>query len=329
MTGPAAGAIGRLSIDLTVRAGAVLPRIRHTPGRSVAALLAGRPREQAVTLVPAVLNLCAAAHRQAATAAVGLGPGDAGGARWETVRDHAMAILHDWPASLGLAAERGSLAALAGIGNNGGSGQDRAGAALALRRQIVGERAEPARFGLADLGHWLAAGETPTVRLLADIRRRFNPDWGRVALAAPTLDDVKDGALPAREVTCADRVRDVPLLAEIEAVEGRSLFARLLGRLLDLLRGLDGRETAAPAAPAGFGVAEASRGRLVHVTRLDGGIIAGYRIVTPTDWNLTDDGLLQRMLASLPPDERLESAARLALACVDPCVPTDLRVTHA
>jgi hypothetical protein len=51
--------------------------------------------------------------------------------------------------------------------------------------------------------------------------------------------------------------------------------------------------------------------------------------MTPTDWNLAEGGLLHSMLASLPPDDRLEPAARLALACVDPCIPTTLTVRHA
>ncbi len=319
------GAVGRLLVELTVRAGAVVPRIRHTPGLSVAPLLIGRPKQQAAVMVPAILNLCAAAHRQAATAAVGLGLGDGTASRWETIRDHGLAILRDWPACLGGAAGHGSLGALAAIG----AGGDRDDAVTALRRQLVGDHKDATRFGRNELGRWLTEGATPTARLLAEIRRRFDPALGRVALPAPVLADLTASIPPAREVTCADRVRGEPLLVELEAVEGRSLFVRLLGRLFDLLRCLDGREADLPTSPPGIGVAEASRGRLIHMARLDGDRIAAYRIVTPTDWNLADDGLLLRMLTSLPPDERLESAARLALACVDPCVPTKLQVIHA
>ena len=68
---------------------------------------------------------------------------------------------------------------------------------------------------------------------------------------------------------------------------------------------------------------------LVHSARLDGDIITGYRIMTPTDWNLAEGGLLHCMLKNLPADNRLEPAARLALACIDPCVPTTLTVRHA
>lgn len=323
--GAPGGLTGRLSIGLTVADGAVRAHVDHRPGRPVAALLVGKPREQAAILVPAVLNLCAVAHRQAATAAVGLGHGDAAGTRQETVRDHAIAILRDWPACLGAPAEAGALRVVGALA----SGQ--AGAADALRRQIAGPSAgtgaELRQFTVAEMERWLAAGETATVRLLAGVRRRFDPAWGRAALPAPTLRDLEDAALPAREVTCADRVRGTPLLQAVEAAEGRSLFARLLGRVLDLLGWLDGGpDRPAEPAPPGTGLAEASRGLLIHRAALDGGRIAGYRIVTPTDWNLAGGGLLHRMLASLPADERLEPAARLVLACVDPCLPTELHL---
>ncbi len=329
MSGTATSPVGRLTVDLAVHAGVVLTRIRHKPGLAIASRLVGRPRAQAVAIVPAVLNLCATAHRQAAAAAVGLETGDGNRSRHETIRDHGLTILRDWPACLGVPAEPGALGELTVLGAGPGPADDQDGAMTALRRRLCGERADPTRFEMPDLRRWLSAGETPTARFLAAVRHRFDPVWGRVALPAPTLADITDAALPAREATCTDRVRGMPLLAEIETAEGRSLFARLLGRLLDLLRELDGRNGTTIRPPTGFGIAEASRGRLVHTARLDGDTITAYRIVTPTDWNLTDDGLLYRMLTSLPPDERLESAARLALACVDPCVPTTLRVCHA
>lgn len=326
---------GRLDIDLTVGAAGVSARLVRVPGPALGRLLAGKPRAAALTLVPAVLNLCAGAHRQAAAAAVGLPAGDADAACRDIVRDHTIAALRDWPACFGCGPDGDGLRLLAAAA----SGADRDGdrdrtAAAALRRHLCGGDADPARFEPADLARWLARGETATVRLLAEVRRRFRPEWGRAALPAPTLDEALALAagvpVPAREATCADRVRGEPLLGAVEAVEGRSLFARLLARLLDLVRCLG---AAAPPAgdvpPAGVGVAEASRGRLHHVARLDGERIAAYRVITPSDWNLADGGLLHRMMATLPADDRLEPAARLAVACADPCVPVALRFSHA
>lgn len=286
--------------------------------------LVGRPAEDAVRLLPRVFNLCAAAHGAASAAALGLpDPDGAGAMRAETVRDHGLALFHQWPQLLGLPGERDALALL---------GRAEAGAAIAAR---VGGDADLPGLSPSDLDLWLARGATGPARLLRAVRDKVDPAWGRVALAPLALADLDaglaalrmpDAALPARDATVLERVRHAPVLAALLAQEGASLFVRLLARVVDLLFTAAGR--AGPAAggrtAGGAGFAAAARGLLAHGARTEGGRIAAYTVLPPSAWTLAPGGLLERMLDALPARRETPMLGQLVLAAVNPCVPVTL-----
>lgn len=302
-------------------------RVTTTGGADLTGWLVGRRAEEAALLIPRVFNLCASAHAEAARAALGLSAGDAegGGLSWqERLRDHAVAVFCDWPALLGGTPDRDALKGLAG-----GS----ADAMGALRSRLLGIEIDLADGTVRTLDRWLSGGASATARLLARLRATLDPAWGRAELPTPELADVV-AALAAgaptvpRETTAADLWRATPMLAELVAREGMSLFVRMLARLLDLLACIDGRTSSGDhlrSPGAGIGLARAARGLLAHRARVVGGIVTEYRILSPSAWNLAEGGLLERMLAALPMGPQTPMLARLAVSCVNPCVPVRLR----
>lgn len=314
--------IGALDIALVTGLHGPAWRLAPTPGAGTGWLV-GRTAGEAARLLPHVFNLCAGAHEAAARAALGLPLMDnPARTRRERVREHALAILADWPALFGRTPDR---AALRHLGGQGG--------AEGLRTALLGTEIDLANGTLRTLEHWLRAGPSPTARLLAHCRETIDPAWGRAELPAPGLADIaaalEQGAPPEpRETTVADGWRRVPLLRELMAAEGASLFARLLARLIDLLACLDPREAPGetlPAAP-GIGLARAARGLLAHRASVAGGIVTDYRVLSPSAWNLAPGGLLQRALDALPIGPHAPMLARLVVACVNPCVPVTLRL---
>lgn len=316
--------IGALDIALDSAAGAPRWRLTPTGGGLGTGWAIGRRAEEVAALMPRVFNLCAGAHAQAARAALGL-PVDAAAARAarrERARDHAVALLCDWPSLLGYAPDR---VALAGLANGSEDSMRR------LRDALLGGDIDLASSSIKAMEHWLAAGRSPASRLLAHIRAALDPAWGRAELAMPDAADIAaalDAGEPGglRETTAADPWRAAPLLRDLHAREGASLFLRMLARLLDLLSCLDGAPDAPVLGPPGIGLARAARGLLVHRARVVGGLVADYRVLSPSAWNLAPGGLLSRMLAALPMSGQTPMLARLVVSCVNPCVPVTLRM---
>ncbi|MFG1302411.1 nickel-dependent hydrogenase large subunit [Xanthobacter sp. V3C-3] len=247
-------------------------RVTRETGPDPAQALVGRTADEASRLVPLVFNLCGAAHAAAASAALGLpGRPDTRAMARETMRDHALAILHTWPAALGTAPERATLALLS-----------RPDAAAALGPALVADAGDLGDFSLAALENWLSEAPTATARLLASIRRAVDPAHGRARLLELTIEDVaaalrppaphptsscagaqipaavntgmapeasRAGTMPVppvmaaarcapsplRESGALGRVAHRPLFAALLAQEGASLFVRLLARLVDCL----------------------------------------------------------------------------------------------
>ena len=316
---------GGLTIHLEVGDGRVRPRLVRAAGPDAGRWIVGRTAAEAAAAIPLVFNLCGAAHRRAAERALGLPvtPSSAA-AREEAVRDHALAIGREWPVLLGGAPDPAVLAAL--------GRRDPTTLAAAL----VGADADLAGLTPRRLDLWLRRGGTATARLLARARAEIDPAWGRAGLPILTAADAAnalaaDGPSPPRETTALDRVAATPLLAVLLAAEGPSLFVRLLARLVDLLAWLAPAGGARPAVavPAGIGLAEAARGLLAHRARLVAGIVADYRVLSPTDWNLGADGVLARALARLPASDATPRLARIVVSCINPCVPTTIAVVRA
>ncbi|MEP9367265.1 nickel-dependent hydrogenase large subunit [Xanthobacter sp. VNH20] len=282
-------------------------------------LLVGRRVEDALELLPRVFNLCGAAHRAAASHALGL-PGieNVAAMRAETVRDHGMALFQLWPNLLGTMPDRAGLALLA------------RGMPADLVRHVCGGDNLP-EFSLADLESWLARPPTPAARLLSEVRDRVDPAWGRAALPALDVGALELGLMedvpsPRYEATVLERVRTAPVIRALLRNEGASLFVRLLARIVDLLwMAQSGRDTRLHGqAGAGGGYAQAARGILVHQAKVKDGRVVSYRVRTPSAWNLAPGGLFARMLAALPARREAQMLARIAECAVNPCVPLTL-----
>jgi hypothetical protein len=318
---------GRLSIRLDVGDGRVRPHLARTAGPEAGRWVVGRTARDAAAAIPLVFNLCGAAHRRAAERALGLPVAAAADtARDEAVRDHVLAICGEWPVLFGGAPDADAFAALARH------------EPAALVHALVGGEAGLATLTPHRLDGWLVCGATATARLLGRARADIDPAWGRAALpalpaaaAVAALED--DGPLPAYETTALDRAAGTPLLAALLADEGPSLFVRMIARLVDLLRWLapaaEGVDRSSAAAPPGIGLAEAARGLLAHRARLVAGVVADYRVLSPTDWNLGPDGVLARALARLPASPETPRLARLVVSCINPCVPTTIGLVRA
>ncbi|MEP9354193.1 hypothetical protein ABLE93_11415 [Xanthobacter sp. KR7-65] len=308
----------RLTLAPDARAGGW--RVAREEGPDPAAALIGLTPEAAARLAPLVFNLCGAAHAFAARSALGLpaaADAEAKGREMarETVRDHALALLHTLPVALGMAPDRAALGLLAQADTG------------AFHAALVGDGSDLAAFTPAELDAWLAEAPTATACVLALIRRDADPAEGRAdlpELSAETLAATL--ARPAaaigshRETGALGRVAATPLLSALLASEGPSLFVRLLARLADCLAHLTPRP--APALPAG--IAPAARGLLGHRADVVEGRVAAYRILSPSAWNLAPGGLLERGFAALSPGARTRWLAPLLVCAINPCVPVTL-----
>jgi hypothetical protein len=212
-----------------------------------------------------------------------------------------------------------ALADLAASGRGSVSGA----LALALDDDGAGGAAEAA---VAPLRDWNL--ETFAARLSGADGWAFaaRPDWN----GAPA----ETGALA--------RLGGHPLVAGLR-VRGAGLAARLAARLLDLdrmlaaLADLAGGAAAPPPAVLadapgrGLSAVDTARGLLVHRVTLDGGRVADWRIVAPTEWTFHPDGALARVPLGWPAGDRaaLSRRARLLVAAMDPCVAHEVTIREA
>lgn len=239
----------------------------------------------------------------------------------EALREHAARILSDWPKLVGDAPD------LAG-----------------LRLVVDAFRAVEAMLGQAvharhALTHTEMTQAAAAALALADTARRVILPNGMPGASAERViarirdGETLDGSDAEDDGTVYGRWIGDPRL------EGHGLERRVRARLLEvevLCDWLTDTSTRCPLAMSahvactGQGVAEidVARGRLVHEVRLEGGVIADYRIAAPTTANFAPGGAAERAILALPlPDrESFEWLARLAILEVDPCVAHDVRI---
>jgi Ni,Fe-hydrogenase I large subunit len=140
------------------------------------------------------------------------------------------------------------------------------------------------------------------------------------------------------ETSPLTRMVSHPLLQQLRKRYGFGLLTRLVARLLELasiparlqqqlealIQGHSDVESmpSSSVADDGLGQVEAARGRLIHRVIVRRGVIAGYQILAPTEWNFHPQGVVARGLMSLPAQEidTLKQLADLFINAVDPCV---------
>ena len=312
------------------------------------------------------------AAEAAGAAALGLTPdvvqrqGQTARVLQEIAQEHAWRLLLDWPGQQGQALDAASLVRLRQATGEPG----RFGAVLTdlVETVLLGEPATAwLGLDLAGLDAWRRAGRTATARLFGGLVE--GPDLGVVlAPLLPALMDLTDAQAadlgrraleepgycahprwqggPA-ETGALARVGAEPLVAGWLGQRGRGAGARLLARLAELALlpgwladclGGGGPEVVRAwrlGDNTGLAGVETARGLLLHVVRLDAGVVADYRILAPTEWNFHPQGPLHQGLSGLrpapqPESERdLEARARLIAQSLDPCVALSLDLTHA
>ncbi len=308
-------------------------------GRMPTQWLIDRDRREAMTMVGCLYNLCAAAQSAAAARAMDLplAPDCHRNIQLETLREHALVMLRDWPGVLGMAMDADSLKGLAGLSLS---------SLEVLEARVF---AEPAERALGDIEAWLERAPSRP----AEVLRRV-ADWprelGRIAVA----DDP----------TFVGRVAGHASLSGIVARDGWSLYARMLARVVEVAQlmlalrvaagnsaAMESRDAGKPRcgrAADGSGWAEAARGRLVHRVACRDDRVVDYHIITPTDAMLDGTGgpggerqrgFLSRLLESAhgqgechglshghsgglnDGDNQARQRVAMALSCADPCLP--------
>ncbi|MBK5966100.1 Ni,Fe-hydrogenase I large subunit [Thiocystis minor] len=233
-----------------------------------------------------------------------------------------------------------------------------------LARQVFG--AHPARWldEVRDGGgfdRWIETVDTPAARLM---RGLIDADEAALGQADVTgLPDLRDADLialidapegvdflarptwrgVARETSPFTRRAGCGLIRDLIDRHGRGLLSRLAAQLLEValllaeVRRERAEEMPDPLIPpvpmmAGIGIgrADAARGLLVHLARVERERVTTYRILAPTEWNFHPRGILARSLAALPDaaDDVLRRRAELLIMATDPCVAFDLTLSE-
>lgn len=261
-------------------------------------LLRGAPLAQAPGRLAALFTLCSHAHRFAANAALAAATGrdatpdaaDLAALQAATAREQAVRVLHDWPLASGGVAAGGA--------------------------QIAAWLAQPTP--LSPPAAWRERAQALPVPAMAPLTPDDLP-----ALAARMLEPGFCQA-PQR----ADGVPDTgpwTRLHDPQRGSAATAWDRLLARCTDLQRLLrQPRWLAHGVLPLGPGEAlayvEMARGLLLHRVCVDGGHIADYRVLAPTEWNFHPHGVLAQAL------QHADAAdAQLLAAAFDPCVPVRLQ----
>jgi len=210
---------------------------------------------------------------------------------------------------------------------------------------------------------WTARAVTLPARLLGDVRTRvpalgrsdvgLMPALRREALLASVVPAMRrtpgferapvwQGA-PA-ETGALARTRAHPLVAAVFAQCGNAVSTRMVARLAELAL-IVGRLAGSPADDAeppwvdafplasgeGLSAVQTARGLLLHRAGVDGGHVALYQIVAPTEWNFHPQGALVRGLEGIEAEDEaaLAGDARLAVQALDPCVACRVEVARA
>ncbi len=278
-----------IAVTLNVSAGAVASvQIRSTRLTQASRLLAGRTADQVATILPTVYALCGTAQGLAAAAAIeaaaGVVPSPAQRMarrfllQLETVGEHALGILRDWPELLDeppelaaakplrpmlAAAKRGLYPDGDWAKAGGGRLAINPGTLIELMRQVEDVAArifagspetwlrEPVLFHA-----WVRRGETIAARLLRRILDGGLAGFGRSPVplmpeAGPPdltwrLAGDRDGSYVTRPDTAGmpletgslARQADVPLIAELLVEHGHGLIARFAARLVEIAEAL-------------------------------------------------------------------------------------------
>jgi hypothetical protein len=314
---------GRVRLQIRLAAGTIAEVRIETQRPQVAASLRGKPADEAVRLVPLIFALCGRAQGQAATLALAAARGVETAPRLEpaieaeVMREHLWRLLLDLPPLLGLEPRRDLFIAAQKAVN--------AGDKMALQ-EVLAQDFWNELLQTLDALESVAASATPLLPVMSATQSLAA--WPRLTaeLAAfPTwAEDVAETGAYARR-DGQNPAGAAPLAARWHA-RCAEVWSWAAG---DAKVGAGGTASATGnGAGVGRALVETARGLLMHEITLDGGRIADYVIVAPTEWNFHPRGSLFDWLHQRPIED--EAALRRlvghAVAALDPCVGWELEV---
>jgi len=355
---------GELKVRVDVRDGRVQQvRIDSTRPQLANRLLAGKPADDAVALVPQLFSVCGKSQQVAAELALAAARGAAraadaaqvGRVEAEMAQEYLWRALIDWTRAVGGEADATTLAAA----RSALAHDDRELLRVIVERDVLGADARQwyEHEHVPDFEIWIARGATAAARFLGQVQRD-GPRHG--ASRVPLLPNFDEGDVAQRIVARLDadpdferlptldghpaetgavaRLQGQPLVAALGDVFGISTLVRFAARLSELARLACGDPAPARLAGSlhlgnarGLGWVETVRGLLMHQIDLDGDRVARYRIVAPTEWNFHPQGALAA--ATLGVHELsaadLERRTDWLLQSLDPGVAYRLKVDHA
>lgn len=357
---------GKLIIRLELADGRITGVNARSTRPAAARVLAGKPVDQALKLIPLFFSLCGQAQAAVGAAAVAAAEGrrvataDLLPVHLEAAQEHLWRLLLDWPQALGLPPRAPAFAnwhkRLAAARRAGDSADPRLADDLEafLATEIFGGAAAdwaarddddaPDRGLAGQLLAALAAVEPPVpdARAPSLLPRLEASAW--VALFADAgADFVRHPTWrgSAAETGALARHAGHPRVAR-RIGAGALPAARLFARLLDLAAipaQLAGRQSpvdaCSPAPGCGVASLDTARGQLVHSVRLraDGATasIADYAVLAPTEWNFHPRGNSLNAIVGRPVADAADAAARLQrlILALDPCVPCSTEISNA
>jgi len=281
---------GELTIDLTTRDAVVSAvQIASTRPQVADRLLAGKPADAAVALVPQLFTICGRAQGLAAELALQAARGQISAdpalrrartrrIELEIAQEYLWRALLDWPKAVGVDADANVLADLRRALNADPAGSDpatRAAVTQAAERGVFGGSAKAwfEHEHVPAFEIWIAQGTTPAARFVGAVQREGARHGApRSAAEVPLLPSltqpqvlaevaaalVADEAFArqplfdgrAAETGAVSRHAAHPLVAALLAAFGRSTLTRLAARITELARIAAGIESAAPLCGA-------------------------------------------------------------------------------
>lgn len=313
---------GQVRLRIACAAGRVSDIHIRSERPDVARLLRGRTVEQATRLIPMLYALCSQAQSRAAmlaaAAATGrtLAPEIAPAVQREALREHLWHCLLDLPPLLGKTALQQEFVTAANwVAEN-------------RRTELLALLDRPNIQALhLSLLHQPTVAAIPPARLLPPLSAENSLDeWSRLSPAF------------CRQPEWRGEAAETGALARRPKMQEQTtshITAHWLARFEELRDWAQGGEpigcvgtvsSAAVTGGTGRALVETARGILMHEIVLDGGHIADYSIVAPTEWNFHPRGTLARYLLDANARDRnsLRQYAEQLVATLDPCVPWQL-----
>jgi hypothetical protein len=280
------------------------------PSLPVDRLCLGRDVGQVRALVPRIFNLCRDAQTAALDAALGHDVA-LEAATQEVLRDHLLKFFVIWPGLLELDAQPMPMGW--------------ADAPGALASAVFGPSLQ-APQSPKEFEAFLASGDgvAPVLERICNV---FKPGEA-VANGLPLVSTESIWAMDAQENSVAARHVTHPVMVSLEKSHGRGPLWRAAARAFDIDAALRCALPPVETPMPGRAIATAARGAYALCVKVTDGRVTALTRVTPTDHLLADGGMLERSLATLPPQKA--ALGPLVLDILDPCSPVRLReVGHA